>query len=73
MKYLAIFFAVIASPALAQQPQAPIPVEQRIASQLGNLIIQITTQSIQIEQLQAALAASQARVKDLEAKQEPPK
>jgi hypothetical protein len=75
---LSIFAAILlSSPALAQQPQpqsqAPIPVEQRIASQLGNLIIQVTTQSIQIEQLQAALAASQARVKELEAKQEPPK
>lgn len=68
-----IFLIALATPALAQQPQAPIPVEQRIASQLGNLIIQVTTQSIQIEQLQAALAASQARVKELEAKQEPPK
>lgn len=73
MRLIIPFLICLVSPALAQQPQPPIPVEQRIASQLGNLIIQVTTQSIQIEQLQAALAASQARVKDLEAKQEPPK
>lgn len=73
MKLIIAAILLSAAPALAQQPQPPIPVEQRIASQLGNMVIQITTQSIQIEQLQAALAASQARVKDLEAKQEPPK
>ncbi len=74
MKYLAIILALLSTVALAQQQaQPPIPVEQRIASQIGNMVIQITTQSIQIEQLQASLAAAQARVKELEAKQEPAK
>lgn len=67
MKLILVAAFLVTSPALAQQPQAPVPIEQRIASQIGNMVIQITTQSIQIEQLQAALAASQARVKELEA------
>lgn len=72
---LPLILVTLASPALAQSAvggQPPVPVEQRIAQQLGNLIIQMTTQSIQIEQLQASLAAAQARVKELEAK-DPPK
>jgi hypothetical protein len=62
---------VVSIPAHAQQP--PSDINQRIATQIGNLIIQVTSQSVQIEQLQAALAAAQQQVKDLQAKQESPK
>jgi hypothetical protein len=72
MRGFLIAFSLIASiPAHAQQP--PSDINQRIATQIGNLIIQVTSQSVQIEQLQAALAAAQQQVKDLQAKQESPK
>lgn len=70
---LAAVIALAALPAAAQQPTPPATVETRIATQLGNLIIQVTNQSIQIENLQAALAAAQQQVKDLQAKQDTPK
>jgi hypothetical protein len=62
--------ALIASPALAQQP-TPQPLDQRIASQIGQLVIQDISQGVQIEQLQAALTAAQMEVKALKDKYEP--
>jgi hypothetical protein len=65
---LAAALAIAALPAAAQQPPTPPPsVEQRIATQIGSLIIQVTNQAVQIENLQASLVAAQARVKELEA------
>lgn len=68
MKWLVATLFLIAIPAFAQQSQ---PLDQRIALQLGTLVIQNTSQGVQIEQLQAALTAAQARVKSMEDKYEP--
>lgn len=68
VKKLAILLAVWPSLAFAQQ--APT-LDQRIGSHIGQLVIQNEWQAIQIEQLQAALSAAQARVKALEDKYEP--
>jgi len=66
----AVAIIVSATSALAQQ-SSPGELNQRIATQIGNLIIQVTSQSLQIEQLQSALAASQAQTKALQDKLEP--
>lgn len=65
---LAGLFALACSPSWGQQQQ---PLEQRIASQIGNLSIQNASLAIQVEQLQAALGTAQMRVKALEDKYEP--
>lgn len=54
--------ALLSSPAVAQQQN---PVEQRIASQLGSLIIQNTAQAAQIEQLNAENAKLKAELEKL--------
>jgi hypothetical protein len=58
MKKIIFATVLFAAPAFAQQTST---IEQRIALQLGQLIIQNTNQGMAIEQLQA-------QVKDLEAK-----
>lgn len=70
-----VCFAATFAAALAQQPTLPaapqlVPADQRIASQIGNLVILNATQGVKIDALQAELAAAQARVKELEAKAE---
>lgn len=59
-----LFVLAWLSPSWGQQSQGPL--EQRIAVQIGNLFIQNASQALQLEQLQIALAAAQARVKALE-------
>ena len=54
--------ALLISPALAQQQS---PVEQRIASQIGSLVIQNTAQAAQIEQLSAENAKLKAEIEKL--------
>jgi len=61
-----IIFLALCVPAVAQQTA-----EQRIALQIGALVIQSANQASQIDQLQSALTSAQARVKELEDKYEP--
>lgn len=69
MKYLVTVIALLVTPALAQQQN----IEQRIGAQLGALVIQNASLTMQIEQLQVTLKAAQDRVKTLEDKYEPKK
>jgi len=66
MKRLAILAALLASPAVAQQAQ--LPAADRIAMQIGALIIQTQQQQDQITSLQDRLAKAQARISELEPK-----
>jgi hypothetical protein len=69
MRVLVVLLLICLSvPAWAQQST----LNDRLAVHLGNFLIQITAQQLQIEQLQTALALAQAHIKELEAK-EPPK
>jgi hypothetical protein len=58
----------------AQSP-APVPpsptLDQRIGTQIGALVIEVTSLRMQVEQLQTALKEAQDRVKALEDKHEP--
>lgn len=59
---------LFATPVFAEQPAS---IEQRIGAQIGALIIQNQGLTIQLEQLQNALALANARAKALEDKYEP--
>ena len=56
-------------PSLAQAQTATV--DQRIANQIGQLVIQNASQATQLEQLQTALKDAQSRVQALESKCEP--
>jgi hypothetical protein len=75
MKYLLIIVAVaLASPALAQQQQqTPPELALQINGVIGTWAQTIVQQGNMIADLQKQLAASQARVKELEAKAPEPK
>lgn len=66
---IVLILVSLSSPALAQQQNQ---MEQRIASQIGSLVIQNTAQAAQIEQLNAELGKAQARIKELESKPSAP-
>lgn len=64
MKYLILTAALVAaSPAFAQQQSTAT---ERIATQIGQLVLQIEQQRDQIASLQDRLAKANARIKDLE-------
>lgn len=64
-RFLVVAFLLASSPAFADPPQTA---EQRIATQLGNLMILNASQAEKIEQLQGQIAVALARVKELEAR-----
>lgn len=67
MTRLLLLALLLATPALAQTATP----EQRIANQLGTLMIQNASLVSQVEQLTAQLAAANVKIKGLEDKYEP--
>lgn len=65
MKKIALAFALIlTTPALAQQQQQPSTATERIALQIGQLVLQIEQQRDQIAALQKQLAEANAKADD---------
>lgn len=60
-----IALLLLAGPALAQQPSPAAAVQERLERTIGSLVVQNA-------QLQVALAAAQARVQELEARNAAP-
>lgn len=64
MKKVMLALLLLASPSFAQQAQPTA--QDRIASQIGQLVIRLESQQDQITMLQADREKLQARVKELE-------
>lgn len=68
MRLIAILLALLlVSPAFSE----PQTLDQRIGGRIGTLVLQNEALQMQVEQLQAALKATQDHVKALEEKYEP--
>ncbi len=61
-----LLLCLLAAPAAAQVPQPPPSIDDRVAAQIGALVLQGVRQAMQIELLQKQLTEAQEKIKKLE-------
>jgi hypothetical protein len=71
MKKLLVAMLLLATPAFAQQ-QVKNPVQQKLEAILGSLMVENASLAARNDDLVAQIAAKDAKIKELEGKQEKP-